>query len=47
MGNIYESKRSQEENLELFKAVKTLFDIENPNSSPIFTEFKTSVKRIS
>ena len=44
---IYESKRSQEENLELFKAVKTLFDIENPNSSPIFTEFKTSVKRIS
>ena len=42
---IYESSRTQEENLELFKAVKTLFDIENPNSSPIFTEFKTSVKR--
>jgi hypothetical protein len=42
---IYESKRSQEDNLKLFQAVKTLFDIENPNHSPIFTEFKTSVKR--
>jgi hypothetical protein len=42
---IYESKRSQEENLELFKAVKTLFDIENPKPSPVLTEFKTSAKR--
>jgi len=42
---VYESKRNQEDNLKLFQAVKTLFDIENPNNSPIFTEFKTSVKR--
>jgi len=42
---VYESKRSQEDNLKLFQAVKTLFDIENPNSAPILTEFKTSVKR--
>jgi hypothetical protein len=42
---MYESKRSQEDNLALFDAVKTLFDIENPKSSPIFTEFKTSAKR--
>ena len=42
---MYESKRSQEDNLKLFQAVKTLFDIENPNPAPILTEFKTSVKR--
>ena len=44
---MYESKRSQEDNLALFDAVKTLFDIENPKPSPVLTEFKTSVKRIS
>lgn len=42
---IYESKRTQEENIEIFKTVKKLFDLENPKHSPIFTEFKISVKR--
>jgi ATP-dependent exoDNAse (exonuclease V) beta subunit len=38
-------QRTQEENLEIFKCVKTLFDLEHPQSSPSFTEFKTKVKR--
>ena len=42
---IYESKRTQEENLDIFKTVKKLFDLENPTHKPIFTEFRTSVKR--
>jgi hypothetical protein len=42
---IVESSRSQEENLSLFKTVKTIFDLENPNHAPSFTEFKTIVKR--
>ena len=40
-----ESSRSQEDNLDIFKTVKKLFDLENPKHSPIFTEFKTQVKR--
>jgi siroheme synthase (precorrin-2 oxidase/ferrochelatase) len=39
------SERSHEENIEIFKTVKRLFDLENPTHSPIFTEFITSVKR--
>ena len=42
---IYESSRTMEENLNIFKTVKTLFDLENPTHKPIFTEFRTSVKR--
>ena len=42
---MYESKRTQEENLDIFKTVRTLFDLENPTHKPIFTEFKTQVKR--
>ena len=42
---IYESKRTQGENLDIFKTVKKLFDLENPTHKPIFTEFRTSVKR--
>ena len=42
---IVEPKRSQEENLDIFKTVKKLFDLENPKHSPVFTEFKTTVKR--
>jgi len=42
---IYESKRTQEENLDIFKTVRKLFDLENPTHKPIFTEFRTSVKR--
>ena len=38
-------KRTQEENIDIFKTVKKLFDLENPNHNPIFTEFKTIVKR--
>ena len=37
--------RTQEENIEIFKTVKRLFDLENPNEAPVFTEFKTSVKK--
>ena len=40
-----ESSRTQDENLDIFKTVKKLFDLENPKHSPIFTEFKTQVKR--
>jgi hypothetical protein len=39
------SERTFEENIDIFKTVKRLFDLENPQSSPIFTEFITSVKR--
>jgi hypothetical protein len=42
---IYESKRTTEENMDIFKTVKKLFDLENPNHSPVFTEFQTVVKR--
>jgi hypothetical protein len=42
---IVESTRTFEENLDIFKTVKRLFDLENPTHSPIFTEFRTSVKR--
>jgi len=40
-----ESSRSQEDNLDIFKTVKKLFDLKNPTHKPIFTEFKTQVKR--
>jgi hypothetical protein len=42
---MYESKRTQKENIDIFKTVKKLFDLENPRHSPIFTEFKTTIKR--
>ena len=42
---MYESSRSQEENLDIFMTVKKLFDLENPTHSPIFTEFRTKVKK--
>jgi len=42
---IYESSRTQSENLKIFEAVKTIFDIENPKSNPQFTEFRTIAKR--
>jgi hypothetical protein len=37
--------RTQEENLDIFRTVRRLFDLEHPNDAPIFTEFKTTVKR--
>jgi len=42
---MYESKRTQEENLDIFLTVKKLFDLENPQHKPVFTEFKTNAKR--
>lgn len=37
--------RTIEENIEIFKTVKRLFELENPNDKPRFTEFKTTAKR--
>ena len=31
--------------LKFLKTVKTLFDLENPKHKPVFTEFRTQVKR--
>jgi hypothetical protein len=42
---MYESKRTQQENLDIFSTVRTLFDLENPNEKPTFTEFRTIAKR--
>jgi hypothetical protein len=42
---MYESSRTQEENVDIFMTVKKLFDLENPKHSPIFTEFRTQAKR--
>jgi hypothetical protein len=42
---IVESTRTFEENLDIFKTVKRLFDLENPTHSPTFTEFRTIAKR--
>ena len=42
---MYESKRTQEENIDIFMTVKKLFDLENPRHSPVFTEFRTQAKR--
>ena len=41
-----ESKRTQEENLDVFKTVKKLFDLEILDIPPYSTEFKTTAKRI-
>ena len=40
-------KRSQEDNMDIFRCVKQIFDIENPNPTPHLVEFKTEVKRKS
>ena len=42
---IYESPRTQNENIEIFKSVKRLFDLENPTHKPSTTSFITTVKR--
>jgi hypothetical protein len=42
---LYESSRSFEENLEVFKALKLIFDIENPKHEPSFVSFKTRIKK--
>lgn len=42
---IYESSRTQEENLDIFMSVKKIFDIENPKEKPESASFRTSVQR--
>ena len=42
---MHESPRTQEENLEIFKSVKRIFDLENPKHKPATSSFKTTVKR--
>jgi hypothetical protein len=37
--------RTHEENLDIFRTVRRLFDLENPYEAPVFTSFKTQVKR--
>ena len=42
---VYESKRTQDENLAIYKHVRALFDLENPNLKPISEKWPTSVQR--
>jgi len=42
---MYESKRSQQDNLDIFQNVRNIFDLENPTSSPSFETFRTVAKR--
>jgi ATP-dependent exoDNAse (exonuclease V) beta subunit len=42
---ILESERTFEENIDIFKTIKKLFDLENPTATPSFESFKTTVKR--
>ena len=42
---VYESKRTVDENLEIYKHVRALFDLENPNLKPISEKWPTSVQR--
>lgn len=42
---VYESPRTQEQNIEIFNHVKALFDIENPKPKPYTNTFQTTSKR--
>ena len=42
---LYESPRTQEENLEIFSHVKALFHLENPKLTPYTSTFQTVSKR--
>ncbi len=42
---IHESLRTQDENIEIFKTVKKLFDLENPSPEPIINSFPTTIKK--
>ena len=42
---VVQPSRTIDENIEIFKTIRRLFDLENPKESPIFTEFRTSAKR--
>jgi ATP-dependent exoDNAse (exonuclease V) beta subunit len=42
---VYESKRSIDQNLEIYSHVRALFDLENPNLKPISEKWPTSVHK--
>jgi len=42
---VHESSRTQEENLDIFMAVKKIFDLENPKHKPATETFETVVQR--
>jgi len=42
---VYESSRTQEENLDIFMSVKKIFDLENPKHKPATETFETVVQR--
>jgi hypothetical protein len=42
---IIESKRSFEDNIEIYKCVKKLFDIENPKPEPLMKKLNTVIKQ--
>lgn len=42
---MYESKRTQAENMDIFENVKKLYDLENPRATPVFQQFQTVAKR--
>ena len=41
---VYESSRSIDENLEIYKNVRALFDLENPELKPLSEKYRTSAK---
>jgi len=44
---IHESSRSQEDNLEIYKAVRKIFDLENPKHKPFTESFPIIIQRKS
>ena len=42
---LYESKRTMDENLEIFSHVRALFDLENPVLKPISEKWPTSARK--
>jgi hypothetical protein len=42
---VVQASRTIDENIEIFKTIRRLFDLENPKDAPIFTEFRTTAKR--
>ncbi len=43
--SMFESKRKQEENIEIYETVRKLFDLENPNPTPQIKSFENTIKR--
>ena len=42
---VFESKRSMDENIEIYKHVRAIFDLENPTLKPISEKWPTSVHK--